>query len=194
MSRADMSGPDMTTPAAPERPPRRRFRPAAFGVGVALSLLAAMWIYIFFFADTNNPNRVPDRAWAAKAETICKGYADQIKVLPDATTFAAIKPKAEAIRRRAVVGQQVTDLLTAMVASLRATPAADAVTADAVNRWLADYDTYLGDRHRHLEAWAAGEDPPFAETADGDRPLSIGMDDFSNANLMTSCEVPGDLG
>ena len=184
----------MSRPETAERQHRRRFRPAAFGVGVALALLAAMWIYIFFFASTANPNRVPDRAWAARAETICKGYADQIKVQPDASTFADIKPKAEAMRQRAVVGQRVTDLLTAMVASLRATPAADAVTAAAVNRWLADYDTYLGDRHRHLESWAAGEDPPFAETADGGRPLSLGMDDFANANDMGSCEVPGDLG
>ena len=184
----------MSVPEGRERTHRRRFRPAAIGVCIALAALATMWIYILFFADTTNPNRVPDRAWATRAETTCKGYADQIKVLPDATMFADVKPKAEAMRQRAVVGRQVTDLLTAMVASLRATPPTDAVSADAVNRWLADYDTYLGDRHRHLEAWAAGEDPPFAETADGNRPLSIGMDDFANANNMTSCEVPGDLG
>src|SRR5262249_31760694 len=115
-------------------PARRRHHVAMVAVLSALALLAAMWIYIFFFADTNNPNRLPDQAWTKQAEPICKGYADQIKKLPDATTFANIKPKAEAMRQRAVVGQQVTDLLTAMVAQLRATPPADAVSADAVNR------------------------------------------------------------
>jgi len=173
---------------------RRRFRPAVVAVLAALAFLTAMWIYILFFADTSNPNRLPDRAWTAKAETTCKGYADQIERLPDATTFADIKPKTEAMRQRAVVGQQVTDLLAAMVRDLRATPPADAVAAEAVNLWLGDYDTYLGDRRRHLSYWAAGEDPQFAETKVGTRPASIGMDDFAAANGMTSCEVPQDLG
>jgi hypothetical protein len=173
---------------------RRRLRPTVVLVLAALAALAVMWIYILFFADTANPNRLADRAWTKHAEAICKGYADQIRALPDATRFADIKPKAEAMRQRAVVGQQATDLLTAMVAALRATPPQDAVSADAVNRWLADYDTYLGDRRRHLGYWAAGEDPQFAETEVGGKPVSLGMDDFADANDMASCAVPGDLG
>lgn len=173
---------------------RRQLRPTVVLLLIALAALAAMWIYIFFFADTNNPNRLPDRAWAKQAETICKGYAGQIDKLPDATTFANIKPKAEAMRQRAVVGQQVTDLLTSMVAAVRAAPSTDAVTAAAVNRWLADYDTYLGDRHRQLGYWAAGEDPSFAETAVDGKPISLGMNDFAEANDMASCDVPQDLG
>ena len=172
----------------------KRFRPAAIAVSVALAALVAMWVYIFFFADTTNPNRLPDRAWAPRAEAVCATYAKQINALPEAATFADIKPKSEALRQRAVVGRQVTDLLSAMVAQLRALPTADAVTAAAVNKWLGDYDTYIGDRERHLARWAAGEDPPFAETADGNRPLSIGMDDFADANDMPSCVVPQDLG
>jgi hypothetical protein len=172
----------------------RRWRPAAIIVVVALAALAAMWFYNLVFADTTNPNRLPDRAWAAQAESICSGYADRIDDLPRANSFSDIEPKSEALRQRAEVGRQATDLLTAMVADLRALRPADQVSADAVSKWLTDYDTYLGDRHRHLERWAAGEDPPFVETADGRRPLSIGMDDFAAANDMSSCEVPGDLG
>ena len=164
------------------------------GAGVAGGAQPPMWVYILFFADTDNPNRLPDRAWGKQAETICKSYADQIEMLPDATTFADIKPKAEAMRQRAVVGQQVTDLLTSMVAGVRAVPPADPVTAEAVNRWLADYDTYLGDRHRQLGYWAAGEDPSFAETAVDGKPISLGMNDFAEANDMASCDVPQDLG
>ena len=182
----------MTTPAAPVH--RRGFRPVRLIVLGALVLLAAMWIYIIFFADKSNPNRLPDRAWTAQAETICRGYADQIDALPPAETFSDIKPRSEAMRQRAVVGQQATDLLSRMVADLRARPPADAVTADAVTRWLADYDTYIGDRQRHLARWAAGEDPPFSETEADKRPISVGMDDFAQANRMGACEVPGDLG
>jgi hypothetical protein len=81
-----------------------------------------------------------------------------------------------------------------MVADLRAAPSTDAATRDAVGLWLADYDTYIQDRRRHLARWAAGEDPPFAETAVGGKPISLGMDDFAEANDMSSCKVPEDLG
>ena len=154
-----------------------------------------MWIYIFFFADTNNPNRLPDRAWAKQAETICKGYADQIKVLPDATTFADIKPKAEAMRQRAVVGQQVTDLLTSMVAALRADAAGRRRHAPtpSTGGWPTTTPTSVTAIATSSD-WAAGEDPSFAETAVDGKPISLGMDDFADANDMASCDVPGDLG
>jgi hypothetical protein len=182
----------VTAPVAPAPP--RRVRPAMLFVALVVAVFVVMWIYIFFFADTTNPNRVPDRAWTKQAEAICAAYAKQIGALPPARTFADIKPKSEAMRQRAAVGQEATDLLTQMVADLRASPSSDAATRDAVDRWLADYDTYLQDRRRHLARWAAGEDPPFAETAVGGKPISLGMDDFAYANDMSSCAVPQDLG
>jgi hypothetical protein len=181
----------VTTPVAPA--PTRR-RPVLLLVGLALVALVVMWVYIFFFADTTNPNRLPDRAWTERAQDICTGYAEEIDALPKAPTFAKIKPKSDAMRQRAAVGQTATDLLTRMVSDLRASPSADAVTRDAVDRWLADYDTYLQDRRRHLARWAAGEDPPFAETAVNGKPISLGMDDFADANGMSACAVPQDLG
>src|SRR5262249_58577021 len=108
----------VTTPVAPAPP--RRVRPALLLIGLVVAVFVAMWIYIFFFADTTNPNRLPDRAWTKQAEAICAAYAKQIGALPPAHTFASIKPKSEAMRQRAVVGQQATDLLAQMVADLRA--------------------------------------------------------------------------
>jgi hypothetical protein len=81
-----------------------------------------------------------------------------------------------------------------MVAVLRTLPVTDSVSRDAVAKWLNDYDTYIGDRQRQQAKWAAGEDPQFAETADHGHPLSVGMDDFSVANDMPACQVPGDMG
>ena len=162
---------------------------------IALAALAAMWIYIFFFADTNNPNRLPDRAWAKQAETICKGYADQIEMLPDATTFANIKPKAEAMRQRAVVGQQVTDLLTSMVAAAarRAIDRRRDAPTPSTGGWPTTTPT-SATAIATSASWAAGEDPPFAETAVDGKPISLGMNDFADANDMASCDVPQDLG
>jgi hypothetical protein len=173
---------------------KRRVRPAFIVIGVSLLALVVMWTYIIFFANTTNPDRIPDRAWATQAQALCKSYTDQINRLPDASTFAKIKPKSEALRQRAAVGQQATDLLVRMVAQLHTLPVADSVSRDAVTKWLGDYDTYIGDRQRQLAKWAAGEDPQFAETADHGHPLSVGMDDFSVANDMAACQVPEDMG
>jgi hypothetical protein len=182
----------VTAPVAPA--PTRRVRPGLVLLALGVVALVAMWVYIFIFADTTNPNRLPDRAWAKQAQTICKGYAEQIDALPRAATFADIKPKSEAMRQRAVVGGEATELLVRMVADLRAAPSTDAVTRDGAALWLADYDVYIQDRQRHLARWAAGEDPPFAETAVNKKPISLGMDDFAAANGMDACEVPEDLG
>jgi hypothetical protein len=185
---------DTPAPPAPEQH-RRRLRLGTALIAAGIVVLIVMWVYIYGFADTTNPNRLPDRAWATKAEAICTVYAKQIAAQPDASTFSSIKPKSEALRQRAVVGQRVTDLLTRMVADLRAAPTpTDANSAHGVQGWLADWDTYLGDRQRHLDSWAAGDDPPFTETAVKGQPISQGMDDFADANGMAACEVPQDLG
>jgi hypothetical protein len=182
----------VTEPVAPAPP--RRARPAVLLIALVVLVFVAMWIYIFFFADTSNPNRLPDRAWTTHADSVCDAYAKLVDDLPPARTFADIKPKSEAMRQRAAVGQQATDLLAQMVADLRAAPSTHPSTRDAVGLWLADYDTYIQDRRRHLARWAAGEDPPFAETAVGGKPISLGMDDFAEANDMSFCRVPEDLG
>ena len=174
---------------------RRRNRLSLAGLGVFVVVLVGMWVYIYGFADTTNPNRLPDQAWANRAEQICKSYSTQINALPKAPEFASIKPKSEALRQRSVVGQDVTNLLTDMVRDLRAAPSpADADSRHGVDGWLADYDIYLGDRQRQMAAWAAGQDPSFAETAVNGKPISQGMDDFSTANGMSDCQVPQDLG
>jgi hypothetical protein len=184
----------MRPATAPASSGRRGVRPAFIVIGVSILALVVMWTYILFYADTTNPNRIADRAWATQAQATCTRYTNQINALPDAATFAKIKPKSEALRQRAAVGQQATDLLVRMVAELRALPVADGVSRDAVGRWLTDYGTYIGDRQRQQAKWAAGQDPQFAETADHGHPLSVGMDDFSVANDMPACQVPQDMG
>jgi hypothetical protein len=158
--------------------------------------LAAMWVYVLFIGKVQSPNRLADETWAPRAEPICAATAEAIAALPPAASFQDVKPKTEALRQRAVVGQQATDLLRAQLADLRALPPPTGEhDGKLLAAWLADWDRYLADRQDHIEDWQAGNDHPFAETeSDGGGPITDRMDSLSDINGMPSCEVPQDFG
>jgi hypothetical protein len=169
-------------------------------ISVVLLGLGVMWFYAFFLAPNRNPDTFPDRAWAARAQSICTRYAAQIAALPPARSFRNVQPKSEALRQRADVGEQATNDLRAMVAELKQQAPADAVTQKGVSLWYGDWDLYLASRDRQVAKWRQGLDEPFAETAVSGKkvgtgvPVSIRMDGFSDENSMAACEVPQDIG
>jgi hypothetical protein len=157
--------------------------------------LAVLWVYAFFIADPQNPNRMEDRAWVERAEAICASTRERLDELPDLRRLADVEPLREALRQRAVIGEDATDLLEQMVEDLEALPApSGADDEQLVKLWLADWRTQLSDRRAHIQRWRAGEDEPFRETAFGGRPLGIRIADFTTLNGMDSCAPPGDFG
>ena len=171
---------------------RRAARAAVIGVVIAI---AAMWVYAFFFAPRTSPDRMPDRAWDVSAEALCAPSKAAIDVLPSARSFKDVQPRLDALRQRADVGEQATNLLVERVNALRALPTTDARTISLSQRWLHDYDVYIGDRRRQIESWRAGENKPFAESAnERKQPASDRMDAFARLNRMPSCAVPQDIG
>jgi hypothetical protein len=176
-----------------ERKRRTAHRLAVAAVVSVVALLIVMWVYAFFFADTSSPDRLKDRAWAAQAQATCQPYADQIAALPPARQFADIRPKTAALSQRAPVVDRATDLLAQMVTQLRRTAPADTNGRQLVTAWLADYDSYLASRRVQTAKWRAGEDPRFAVADVDGQPVDSRMDDFADANAMTSCKTPGDL-
>jgi hypothetical protein len=172
---------------------RRAVRVALAGVVVAI---AAMWVYVLFIGKAQSPNKLADETWAERAEPICRATADRLAALPPARAFRDITPKSEALRQRAVVGQQATDLLRAQLEQLRALPAPTGQYDERLlTAWFADWEAYLGDRQAHIADWQAGEDQPFAEgVAEGGGPITDRMDSLAQVNGMTSCEVPLDFG
>jgi len=164
-------------------------------LAVAIAGIVAMWVYIFGFASKDSPDRVHDRAWTGHAQVICARAQDQIAVLPRARTFLKVQPLAEALKRRADVGDQVTTLLRSMVGELRDQRPPDASSAPTITAWLHDYDTYLADRDHHMAQFRQGIDTQFAETKGvGGEPGSLRMDQFARVNAMAACQVPQDLG
>jgi hypothetical protein len=165
-------------------------------LAVVILGLAAMWVYVLFIAQPENPNRLEDDVWAQRAEAVCASVAVELDAVPAAPTFADIEPLEEALRQRAAAGAQADALLAGQLAQLRALPAPtgrnDGLLLDA---WFADWDSYMADREAHIQQWRQGEDRPFAETeADTGGPISDRMDDLAKDNGMPSCVVPQDFG
>jgi hypothetical protein len=166
----------------------RRVGPLKVLLALALVAIAAMWIYAFAFAPKSSPDRLPDEAWRASAESLCAVADADLAALPQASS--ADSPTARAT--------QLDDANTRLrilvndLAALNRQPDPE----DRVVRWLDDWETYLGDRARHTELLRAGEDARFAETPIEGRqtPTSLRMDAFAKVNLMPSCQVPNDIG
>jgi hypothetical protein len=158
--------------------------------------IAAMWVYVLFIGKAQSPNKLADETWAQRAEAVCAATAAQVAALPPARAFRDVTPKSEALRQRAVVGQQATDLLRTQLDQLRALPApAGRYDERLLEAWFADWESYLGDRQAHIADWRAGEDQPFAEgVAAGGGPITDRMDSLAQVNGMPSCEVPLDFG
>jgi hypothetical protein len=180
---------------AEERASRRRLRPVVVLLGIVCLLLAVLWVYAFFIAEPRNPNRLADRAWVGRAEAVCAATRVDLDRLPDPRTLAGVEPLAEALRQRAVIGEDATDLLEQMVDDLEALPAPTGPDDEQlVTLWLADWRTQLADRRAHIERWREGKDEPFRETAFNGRPLGIRISDFTTLNGLDSCAPPGDFG
>ena len=162
---------------------------------LVVAALLAMWVYVLFIGKEKFPNAVHDLTWRASAERVCAGVARQVAALPPAATFAHIQPRAEALRRRADVGQEVNDLLARQLAELQALPAPTSRDDQLlVQAWFDDWKIYLGDRRDHVESWREGHDDQFAESMASGGPISDRMDDLANANRMEDCVVPNDFG
>jgi hypothetical protein len=189
----------VTVPTAPaptdHRTGRRGVRPVTIVLGTVCALLAVLWVYAFFIAEPRNPNRMEDRDWVEQAEATCAATRAELDRLPDPRDLADVDPLDEALRQRALIGEDATNLLEQMVDDLEALPQPTGPDdAQLVSLWLADWRTQLSDRRAHVERWRAGEDEPFRETAFNGRPLGIRLADFTTLNEMDSCAPPGDFG
>jgi hypothetical protein len=180
------------SPAVAE--PRSRRRTIGYAAAMLFVLAATiMWIYAFFFASRRSPDKVPDRAWAVAAQTVCLDTKGRIDALPVAGTFRTIEPLTEALRQRALVLDQANDILAEQIARIRAQVPADAETARITGEWLADWDLYLEDRRAHSLELEAGKDVPFTERTHKESPMSNRMNAFARVNEMPRCQTPQDL-
>ena len=176
-------------PGAPTAAPRR-LRPMHVVLGVVCALLAVLWVYAFFIADPQGePTRGPGLGGGAQKRSA--RTPRPAGRLPDPRSLAGVEPLA--LRQRAEIGEDATDLLIEMVDGLAALPPPSGPDdAELVSLWLTDWRTQIEDR-QPTSLWRAGED-----VLPGDRlqrrPLGIRISDFTTLNAIDSCAPPGDFG
>ncbi len=161
------------------------------GLAVLFGVFAAFWTWALFFASKEAVNRIEDRAWAARAETICDAANEERLELADYRLVDGGGP--DLIRERADIVEASTDIVQQMLDDVVAVPPDDPKGMGIVPLWEADYRIYIQDRYRYADQLrASGENLPFYETADG-IPLSERIETFAGDNEMPACAPPRDL-
>ncbi len=151
-----------------------------FPIGAILFI--AFWTWALFFASKDSVNKIEDRAWAERAETICTPVKAELKRLE---TLA--NPDIQV--RASLVGQS-TDLLSQMLDDIMATPPTDAKGMAIVPDWINDYRTLLQDRYNYAERLRGGNDVPFTESGVSNVPITERIEKFTIDNQMKSCAPP----
>jgi len=161
------------------------------GLGVLVTVFAVFWTWALFFASKEAVNRIEDRAWAERAELICRSANDERLELADFRLIDSGGP--ELIRERADIVEASTDIVRRMLDDVVAVRPTDPKGIAIVPLWEADYRIYIQDRYNYAEQLrASGENLPFYETADG-IPLSERIETFAGDNEMPACAPPRDL-
>ena len=159
---------------------------------VVLAAFAAFWIWALFFASKEAVNRIDDRAWAERAETICIEATEARIELADLTRIDQAGP--ELIYRRAEIVDESTDILEQMLDDVVAVVPTDDKGQNIVPLWEAEYRTYLEDRRNYADQLReTGENLAFYETAVDELPVSERLATFAGDNEMSACAPPIDL-
>jgi len=175
-------------PAGPDETPEAQRRRPRVGTVLALLVVAAtigMWAYLFLIADPGIPDQLDDDTFPTEAQAICAAAVDQIDELPAAADAATPEERGETVA-------EADEILTTMVADLRAIAPTAGQDARLTRLWLEDWDTYLTDRVEFADALAAGEDAELLITARGARQITVTLDHFAMVNDMLACSTPLD--
>ncbi len=165
--------------------PRTRFG-LIFAVVVVVGTLA-MWAYLFLIADPNVPDQLDDEAFPRDGQDICEVATERIDELPDAR-------EAETPEDRAPVVAEANEILTEMVADLRAIAPTEGSDGRVTRLWLEDWDDYIADRETYADALAEGEEAELLVTArETGGQITETIDHYAEINNMEDCAVPLDV-
>ncbi len=157
-------------------------------IGLALVALVAFWTYALFFASKEAVNKIGDREWAARAETICR-QANEAR--GELTDLRRVDPDdVEMLRERADIVDRATDIIEQMVEDVVAVQPDDEKGQAIVPDWAADYRIYLQNRRDFADELRGGENVPFREAEADGIPISERIEAFASDNEMQSCAPP----
>lgn len=148
----------------------------------SIVFLIGFWVWALFFATKEAVNRIEDREWAERAETICVDYDLRLRALDDR--------KSADLDVRAGLVDESTDLLSSMLDEIVAVTPSDEKGRAIVPDWESEYRTLLADRYRYADQLRAGENVPFTETAVNGVPVTERLEKFALDNEMPTCAPP----
>ena len=156
---------------------------------VAMLAIIGFWAWVFSGAPAKaNPDYLDDRDYAAALEARCQELRDDIAELPSATE---LPDRTE----RAAVLDQANALVAGFIDDVAAEAPTEGSAATAIDGWLGDWRTYLGDRERYVERLRADEGDRFYVSKS---PLGDTVDEtievFADVNRIEACATPGDVG
>jgi len=184
-------GPDRLGHASERRRPLRRL-----GVVAVVASFVGIWgyvMYLSFFEGRVEPrDRLEDTRFTEVAEETCAESVAFFENLPFANEVDTPEQRADLLDRG-------TDELEVMITRLAGlVPPSDPVETGAVDRWLADYRTFVQDRREYADAQRDPADPrydqAFSVTDRGGFQIDVLIDDFARINYMESCETSDDVG
>jgi hypothetical protein len=175
---------------APPAPPKRNvWRIPLIVIVIAF---AAFWVWALFFASKEAVNKIDDREWAERAESICAAAELQRLELTNNEEFDPDDPAL--LIAHADLIDQATDIIEQMLDAVVARPPADDKGAAIVPLWEADYRTFIQNRRDYTANLRAGNADPFHEAAVDGIPISDKLEHFSGDNEMPSCAPPHEQG
>jgi hypothetical protein len=160
-------------------------------VGSAVVVLVVFWTYALIFASKEAVNKIDDREWAARAETICQEANEAREGLAD---FRRVDPEDDAmLRERADIVDRASDIVEQMVDDVVAVEPTDDKGRAIVPDWEADYRIYLQNRRDFADEIRSGDNVAFREAEREGVPISERIGTFAGDNEMESCAPPRDV-
>jgi hypothetical protein len=161
------------------------------------ALMAAMWVYYFFFATEQGVYQLEDTTWREKAAPICAAAQDERLQLADTAEGYITNPTPEQMRQRADIVDTATGILEGMLDDIVAIPVATDRDRALLGVFEENYRLVLADRRRYTGELRAGNLVPYTETVVGGGPVSNVVLDFTagvKGNDVPACSPPGELG
>ncbi|MPY93653.1 MAG: hypothetical protein GEV08_11500 [Acidimicrobiia bacterium] len=179
----------MAQPTAPPRPARARWAtPGRLLLAAVVVGSFGLWVVALARIGVREPlDTLEGPAFALAAEPVCAAALADVEALPAAST-------ARSAAERSVTIDEATGRLRGLVADLRSLAPRTGEDGSVVAAWLADWDTYLGDRQDYARRLRADEAAEFQLTTRQEQGITKAMDNMAQVNEMPSCATPGDVG
>lgn len=161
------------------------------------TVLAAMWVYYFFFASDTGVYQLQDTSWREKASTICVAAQAERAELADTDGGFISNPTPEQMVQRADIVDQATDIVEQMLNDIVAIPVDNDDDRIRLDTFEENYRIVIADRRRYTATLRELKLQPYNETIVGGGPVSNVVLDFTagvKGNDVPECSPPGELG